>query len=76
MSFVFSGRPQRLLVETGLLRGVPYLCLLEMAGSVRKYCRFNANAFALMARIVPFLCLYKGAENCKLLKRFGVPDGI
>jgi hypothetical protein len=40
-SFVFSRSPQRLLVETGLLGGVPNLCLLEMARSVRKYCRFN-----------------------------------
>jgi integrase len=40
-SFVFSRRLQRLLVETGLLGGVPNLCLLEMARSVRKYCRFN-----------------------------------
>jgi hypothetical protein len=30
-----------LLVETGLLGDVPSLCLLEMARSVRKYCRFN-----------------------------------
>src|SRR5690348_8645270 len=30
-SFVSSRRPQRLLVETGLLGGVPNLCLLEMA---------------------------------------------
>src|ERR1700730_9177442 len=40
-SFVGYRRPQRLLVEAGLLGCVPNLCLLEMARSVRKYCRFN-----------------------------------
>jgi hypothetical protein len=66
----------RVLAESGLLGIVRILCLLEMARSVRQYLFFNDVHPRCRHELCLFCACVKEQDNCKLLKEFGVPDGI
>jgi hypothetical protein len=76
-SFVFCRRPQGPLVETGPLGDVFLLCACsKRRDSVRKHRLFNEVHSFGWGHLCLFCAYREEDENRKLLKKFGVPDGI